>query len=67
MNKVKVKIITLANSGNPLHSSRLENAINSFIAENNIEVIDIKYSSTAWPVSNGGHWAPSVLILYREL
>ncbi|MGN0222605.1 MAG: sporulation protein Cse60 [Muribaculaceae bacterium] len=67
MNKVKVKIIALANSGNPQHSSRLENAINSFIEENNIEVVDIKYSCTAWPVYNGGHWTPSALILYRPL
>ena len=67
MNKVKVKIITLANSGNPLHSSRLENAINCFIEENNIEVVDIKYSCTAYPTTNGGHWTPSALILYRPL
>ena len=67
MNKVKVKIITLANSGNPLHSSRLEDAINRFIEENDIEVVDIKYSCTAYPTANGGYWTPSALILYRPI
>ena len=67
MNKIKVKIITLTNSANPLHSSRLEDAINRFIEENNIEVVDIKYSCTAYPTANGGHWTPSALILYRPL
>lgn len=65
MSDIRVKIITLANSGNPLHASRLEDAINRFIEDNNIEVVDIKYSCTVYPVGNGGNWTPSALIMYR--
>ncbi len=37
---IKVKTFVM-NSGNPLHHDRLENMINKFLAENEVEVIDI--------------------------
>lgn len=42
MTKVKTFI---ANSYNPLHHEKLDNSINKFLEENDIEVVDIKYST----------------------
>jgi len=45
---VKVKTFVL-NSGNAqCHHSQLDDNINKFIEENDIEVIDIKYSSAGY-------------------
>lgn len=40
MTKVKTFI---ANSYNPLHYEKLDNSINKFLEENDVEVVDIKY------------------------
>lgn len=58
---IKVKTFVM-NSGNPLHHDRLENMINKFLAENEVEVIDIKYSTT---VLNGNYWLPSAMLIYK--
>ncbi|MGM9860668.1 MAG: sporulation protein Cse60 [Muribaculaceae bacterium] len=47
----------------------IENDINNFIEVNNIEVIDIKYTSScaADGMSAGKFWIASALVLYRQL
>ena len=49
-------------------TDRLDRWINNFIAENNIEVIDIKYSTAIF--GDGGtilsSWVPSAMLIYRE-
>lgn len=64
--KTKVKTFTM-NSQNPQHHERLDNSVNAFIETNNVEVVDIKYSTCVTPSPNGGFfWIPSALLLYRE-
>ena len=50
---IKVKTFVIKNSNNPLHHERLDGVINNFLAENDIEVVDIKYSTamTASPTT----------------
>ena len=42
--------------------------INNFIAENNIEVIDIKYSTALFGERGTilSSWVPSAMLIYRE-
>lgn len=58
---IKVKTFIM-NSCNRLHHERLDNAINDFIAENNVEVVDIKYSTSL----DQGSWIPSAMLIYKE-
>lgn len=51
---IKVKTIVIKNSDNPLHHERLDGYINAFLAENDIEVVDIKYSTAMASYSTGG-------------
>lgn len=63
---IKVKTF-VTNSYNPLHHERLDAQINKFIEENDIEVVDIKYSTTsAW---NGAAtvWIPSAMLIYKVM
>ncbi len=60
---IKVKTFIMKGSTNPLHHERLDNAINNFIAENNIEVVDIKYSTS---LSDQHSWIPSAMLIYKE-
>ena len=64
---VKVKTF-LINSHNPLHHERLDKLINKFFEENDIDVIDIKYSTTAAAPSGslGFLWIPSAMLIYKE-
>ncbi len=63
---IKVKTFVLKNSGNPCHHERLDNQINSFLSENNVEVVDIKYS-TAVSVDDGRvYWIPSAMLIYKD-
>ena len=63
---IKVKTFIIKNSSNPLHHSRLDNQINDFIAKNNVEVIDIKYSTSVSANANGGvNWIPSAMLIYN--
>lgn len=64
MIKVKTFII---NSNNPLHHERLDNAINHFLEENEVEVIDIKYSTSVAHNGYGIAWVPSALLIYKEI
>lgn len=63
---IQVKTFIIGNSHNPLHHGRLDNQINKFIKENDIEVIDIKYSTSA--ITNGMEfqWIPSAMLIYKE-
>ena len=59
---IKVKTFVI-NSNNPMHHERMDAQINKFIEENDIEVVDIKYSTTsAW---NGAAavWIPSAMLI----
>ena len=61
---IKVKTF-VTNSYNPLHHERLDAQINKFIEENEVELVDVKYStSSAW---NGAApvWIPSVMLIYK--
>ena len=62
---VKVKTF-LMNSHNPLHHERLDKLINKFFEENDIDVIDIKYSTAAVAGANGVSWIPSAMLIYKE-
>jgi hypothetical protein len=53
------------NSQNPLHIERLDNAINNFISSNDIEVIDIKYSTCVSGNEGRYSWFPSAMLIYR--
>ena len=62
---VKVKTF-LMNSHNPLHHERFDKLINKFFEENDIDVIDIKYSTAAVAGANGVSWIPSAMLIYKE-
>lgn len=63
---IKVKTFVM-NSQNPLHHERLDIGINNFIESNNIEVVDIKYSTAVTAGSNGNlYWYPSAMLIYKE-
>ena len=63
---IQVKTFVIKNSANPSDHDRLDGIINKFLAENDIEVIDIKYSTTMAPTSAGGYfWKPSAMIIYK--
>lgn len=57
---IKVKTFVM-NSGNQLHHERLDNAINNFITENEVEIIDIKYSTS---ISNN-YCLISAMLIYK--
>ena len=59
---IKVKTF-IVNSGNPLHHSRLDDSINSFIEENKVEVLDVKYS-TCYSTQN--YFTASALLVYKK-
>lgn len=61
---IKVKTF-IPNSQNPLHLNRLDSLINAFIAENNIEVIDIKYDTSVVNTESGIIYYPSAMLLYK--
>ena len=62
---IKVKTFVM-NSGNRLHIERLDNAINDFIGENNVEVVDIKYSTSMTDNNGRWWWSPSAMLIYKE-
>ncbi len=57
---MKVKIIDEG------HESDLEKEVNKFISENNIEVIDIKLSTSCSVYSEEQIYCFTALIIYRE-
>ena len=63
---IKVKTFVVKNSNNPLDHEKLDNAINKFLTENNVEVVDIKYSTAMAPSAQGNFfWKPSALLIYK--
>lgn len=64
---IKVKTFVIKNSDNPLHHERLDEAINNFLAENSIEVVDIKYSTAMASNAQSSYmWKPSAMLIYKE-
>ena len=62
---IKVKTF-VTNSFNPLHHEKLDNSINKFLEENDIEVIDIKYSTCCCTDSVGRfQWMPTAMLIYK--
>ena len=50
-------------------TDRLDRWINNFIAENNVEVIDIKYSTALFGGEQStilSNWVPSAMLIYQE-
>lgn len=65
---IKVKTFTMGSSNNILHHGRLDGQINNFIAENNVEVIDVKYSTSCCSDSMGNiHCIPTAMLIYKEM
>ena len=63
---IKVKSFVL-NTFNTMHHDQLDNAINHFIEENNIEVVDVKYSASLSSDEGRLSFAHSALLIYKEL
>lgn len=63
---IKVKTF-VTNSLNPSHNEKLDNSINLFLSRNDIEVVDIKYSSSLAVDGNGKiYFNHSAMLIYRE-
>ena len=62
------KVKTFAtNSYNPAHHDRLDNSINKFLEENDVEVVDIKYSTCCCADSMGKfQWIPTAMLIYKN-
>ncbi len=64
---IKVKTFVLKKSGNPYDHEHLDGAINTFLAENDIEIVDIKYSTAMAQTDQGRYaWKPSAMLIYKE-
>lgn len=63
MTKVKVFIVK---RGLPDPHEKLEYQINKFLEENDIDIVDIKYStSSCSDTRGGGIWTPSAMLIYK--
>jgi hypothetical protein len=63
MTKVKVFVVK---QGLPHSHEKLEFQINQFLEENDIEVVDIKYSTCSCSDTRGGGiWTPSAMLIYK--
>ena len=63
---IKVKTF-VTNSYNPLHHDRLDNSINKFLEENDVEVVDIKYSTCCCVDTMGKfQWIPTAMLIYKN-
>ena len=63
-----IKVQTfVTNSHNTADHNKLSNGINKFLAENDVEVVDIKYSTCGGVNSRDGvSWVPSAMLIYKE-
>ena len=62
---IKVKTF-ITNSYNPVHHDRLDNSSNKFLEENDVEVVDVKYSTSCCADSMGRfQWIPSAMLIYK--
>lgn len=69
MTVIKVKTFIIKSREYAANTDRLDSMINNFIAENNIEVIDIKYSTALFGGGQGtilSSWVPSAMLIYQE-
>lgn len=69
MTPIKVKTFIILSRDCTGSSHQLDSMINNFIAENNVEVIDIKYSTAIFGGSQGtslSNWVPSAMLIYQE-
>ncbi len=63
---IKVKTFFISNSFAISAHERLDNKINTFLIENDVDVVDIKYSVAATSGSNGGvSVIPSAMLIYK--
>ena len=62
---IKIKTFVMANTFNPSHHDRLDNAINSFLEKNDVEVIDIKYSSSLSADNGSLYFIHSAMVMYK--
>ena len=49
--------------GNPLHHQNLDEQINNFIETENVEVVDVKFSTC---YNNNNWWTMSALLIYKK-
>ena len=61
---IKVKTF-VPRSTNPIHHQKLDDAINQYIADNAIDVIDIKYSASFCSDSGRGSFLHSAMLIYK--
>ena len=63
---IKVKTFTI-NSKNTAHHEMLDDKINKWLAENDVEVVDVKYSTCYGVTSRDSLcWIPTALLIYKE-
>ena len=62
MNKVKVFVVK---QGLSHPHEKLEYQINHFLEENDVEVIDIKYSTCCHGDNGRVAWIPSAMLIYK--
>ena len=62
MNKVKIFVVK---QGLPHSHEKLEFQINQFLEENDVEVIDIKYSTCCHGDNGRVAWIPSAMLIYK--
>ena len=64
---VKVKTFTMGSNHNILKHEILDNQINKFLSENDVEVVDVKYSTCYGVTSRDSLcWIPTALLIYKE-
>lgn len=63
---IQVKTFVISNSSNILHHEKLDNQINAFLSANDVEVIDIKYSTCSSWNGTGNLWSPSAMLIYKK-
>lgn len=63
-----IKVQTfVTNSHNTADHNKLSNGINKFLADNDVEVVDIKYSTCSCVDAMGKiHWIPTALMIYKD-
>lgn len=63
-----MRVVFFADDGP--HCEPIDDQINNWLSENDVKVIDIKFSSTTAAVADGGisaqYWHTSALVLYEE-